>query len=69
MRGIERTMYELLNLIVAIGVPSAVMAYIFRRFEQRQDKKEQEVEEKTDKQELGGDGESGAAHPGRKMQR
>lgn len=51
MRGIERTMYELLNLIIAIGVPSAVMAYIFHRFEKRQDKKEQEVEEKTDKQE------------------
>ena len=44
-------MYELLNLIVAIGVPSTVMAYIFHRFEKRQDKKEQEVEEKTDKQE------------------
>ena len=44
-------MYEILNLIIEIGVPAAVMAYIFRRFEQRQDKKEQEVEEKTDKQE------------------
>lgn len=44
-------MLEIINILIAIGIPSAVMTYTLHRFETRQDKKEQKVEEKTEKQE------------------